>query len=254
MRGNLPKSTSSWIEGLLGFVYPPNCQLCLVEPADAAAGYVCVRCWSSPGGIRFVRPPFCRRCGLPFAGEITAEFTCSNCEGVRLHFDSARSAVTAGGIVVRTVIHRFKYNRALWFAPFLTDLLHRELTPWLRENRVDALVPIPLHPVRLRERGYNQSSLLARALSKQTGIPVLDGLIRRIKLTQTQTTLSRDQRALNMRRAFFVDEQRAHKLTDKRVVLIDDVLTTGATANACARELRRAGAGRVDVWTVARGT
>jgi ComF family protein len=170
---------------------------------------------------------------------------------MELHFSSARSAVAAGGMVLE-VIHRYKYQRALWFEPFLADLLSREAAPVLRGGNWDWIVPVPLHPAKQREREFNQAERLARRLGEAVKIPVNTRLLKRVEPTRTQTTLSRLERAANVRRAFALRDSK-QRLKDKRIVLLDDVFTTGATTSACARVLREAGAGEVCVWTVARG-
>lgn len=243
-------SVRGWGEALLGFYYPNLCQICQVERALPAQGYVCERCWSRPGRIRFITPPFCERCGLPFEGEITTAFECTNCREMDLHFQYARAAVAARGLVL-DVIHRYKYSRALWFEPFLADLLVRKAAPELNAREWDLIVPVPLHPVKKREREFNQAERLARHLSLATGIPVDRHLLKRIVATPTQTLLTRRQRAANVSRAFALCQGR--ELNGQRIVLFDDVLTTGATTNACAKLLRRNGSGEVCVWTVARG-
>ena len=153
--------------------------------------------------------------------------------------------------VVLEVIHRFKYQRALWFENFLADLFLREAVPVLRGQGWDFIVPVPLHPLKEREREFNQAEILARHLGEAIGIPLNAKLLRRVASTLTQTRLTREQRAANMRGAFEV--RAGIELNGERVVLVDDVFTTGATTNACARALRTAGAGEVCVWTVARG-
>jgi ComF family protein len=236
-----------WFEPGLTWLYPPICQLCEANRASPTEGYVCVKCWSQ---VRFIRPPFCERCGLPYEGEITAAFECSNCRDIDLHFSSARSAVTARGVVL-DVIHRYKYSRALWFENFLADLLLRAALPALRGQKWDLIVPVPLHPTKQREREFNQAERLARPLARALGIPLNTSLVRRAQPTRTQTLLSKQQRAENVRRAFAARPNR--RLAGERVILVDDVLTTGATTSACARVLKAAGAGEVCVWTVARG-
>ncbi len=240
----------SWLEAVLGFFYPPVCQLCGEHRAGPAQGYVCGRCWSGRDGVRFLRPPWCEQCGLPFAGEITGPFECSNCRGVEWHFQSARASVAATGIVLE-VIHRYKYARAGWFEPFLADLLVRAARPALAEGGWTAVVPVPLHPLREREREFNQAARLARHLGRALGLPVQTGWVRRVRFTPTQTRLDRAARAANMRHAFAPVPGAC--CAGARVVLVDDVLTTGATTNSCARALRAAGAAAVCVWTVARG-
>lgn len=194
--------------------------------------------------------PFCDQCGLPFDGALTTDFTCGNCQDVDWHFRSARAAVISKG-VVREVIHRYKYQRALWFEPFLADLLLRAAVPALAGEKPSAIVPVPLHPVKEREREFNQAARLGRHLAAALGIPLNTKMLRRVSFTVTQTKLSRVDRARNMQGAFAL-KPGAH-LAGQRLVLVDDVFTTGATTNACAAILRAAGAAEVCVWTVARG-
>lgn len=239
-----------WCNAALGLFYPEVCQLCKAEPAAPRDGFVGPKCWSQ---VRFIRPPFCERCGLPYQGEITTSLVCSNCNELKLYFSSARSAVVAKTVVL-DAIHQFKYSRALWFETFLADLLVREAAPVLRGQNWDFLAPVPLHSLKEREREFNQSAVLARRLSRATGIPCNEKILRRTIPTATQTRLSREKRAANMKNAFMVPRGApSAALAGRRVVLVDDVFTTGATTNACARALRAAGAAEVCVWTVARG-
>ena len=237
----------SWLNTGLGFFYPEICRICEAERATATSGFVCSRCWLQ---VRFIRPPFCGRCGLPFEGDITTAFECSNCREMELHFSSARSAVVAKTIALE-IIHRFKYQRQLWFEPFLADLLLREALPVLCGQNWDFIAPVPLHSVKEREREFNQAGLLARRLSDAAKIPLNCHLLRRVSPTMTQTRLTRQQRADNMRGAFAV--RKGVKLDGEKIILVDDVFTTGATTSACAKALKAAGAGDVCVWTVARG-
>jgi ComF family protein len=166
------------------------------------------------------------------------------------HFQSARSAVMARDPVLE-VIHRYKYQRALWFEPFLGDMLIRAAVPVLGQQKPSMIVPVPLHPTKQREREFNQAERLARRLGAAMQIPVNKRLLRRVVPTRTQTQLSRQERLANVRNAFAM--RGSQRLNGERIVLVDDVLTTGATTSACARVLKAAGAGEVCVWTVARG-
>jgi competence protein ComFC len=240
----------NWLNAALNFIYPPVCQICETERATREEGYVCPGCWSGKGGVRFIAPPFCRRCGLPFEGEITVQFECSNCRDMDLHFTTARSAAIARGLVL-DVIHRYKYQNAVWFEPFLADLLARQALPVLRCEKWDLIVPVPLHSVKERERGFNQAQQLSLHLSKESGVPMDKTLLRRVQVTRTQALLTKSERAANVRSAFAMN--RGKKLNGEKVILVDDVLTTGATTSACAKVLRQAGAREVCVWTVARG-
>ncbi len=236
-----------WLNAGIGFVYPEVCQLCGQRRATPSESFVCATCRSR---IKPIRPPICRRCGLPFAGQITSEFECRNCRGAGLGFDFARSAVVARAEML-DLIHRYKYQRAFWCEPLLAGLLVRAAQPELDVTDWDLIVPVPLYPARQREREFNQAERLAGHLARATGIPLETRLLRRVRHTRTQTLLSREERLSNMRRAFAV--KRGRRLNGERIVLVDDVLTTGATTSACAHILRKAGAARVCVWTVARG-
>ncbi len=238
------------LEALLGLFYPNTCQICQCERAGVREGYVCSRCQSRPGGVQLIRPPFCHRCGLPFEGAITTEFECTNCRELDFAFSKAQAAAAARGLVLE-VIHRYKYHRALWFEPFLAGLLIRQALPALPPDQWDCIVPVPLHPVKKREREFNQAERLARRLGAATGLPVEYSLLKRTTATRTQTRLSRGERIANVSRAFQM--RRGRKLNGERIVLVDDVFTTGATTNACAKVLRKNGSGEVCVWTVARG-
>jgi ComF family protein len=231
----------------LSLFYPEVCALCQDESATAQEGFVGEHCRQL---VQFIRPPFCQRCGLPLSGDITTSFDCNNCREMELHFSYARAAVVAKTVVLEA-IHRFKYSRALWFENFLAGLLHAEAVPVLRGQKHSFIVPVPLHPLKRREREFNQADLLAMRLSKATGIPLNVHLLHRAKSTATQTRLTREERATNMRGAFAARD--GLELDGERIILVDDVFTTGATTNDCARALRAGGAGEVCVWTVARG-
>jgi ComF family protein len=236
----------AWIDAVLAFIYPEICQICGTARATPGEGFICAGCREQ---VRFIKRPFCERCGLPYEGDITAPFECANCRELELHFRSARSAVAARGMVL-DVIHRYKYSRALWFEPFLAGLLIRQAAPELGLEKWDWIVPVPLHPTKQRQREFNQAERLAVRLSEATRIPAHTRLLKRVVPTRTQTRLTRRERAANVHNAFAMRAGR--RLDGERVVLLDDVLTTGATTSACAKVLR-AGADEVCVWTVARG-
>lgn len=231
----------------LSFIYPEVCQICGEARATPAQSFLCAACRNS---VRWIEPPFCERCGLPFAGAITNAFECSNCRDREWFFSRARSAIVARDKMLE-VIHRYKYQRALWFEPFLADLLIDRARPELSQSNWTRIVPVPLHPTKQREREFNQAERLGRALSRATDLPLDAHLLRRRVATRTQTQLSREERLANVLNAFAL--RAGADLRGERIVVIDDVFTTGATTSACARVLKSAGAAEVCVWTLGRG-
>jgi ComF family protein len=244
----LLESARGWLDAGLGLVYPEVCQLCGQARATPRESFVCAECRSA---VRYVEPPLCSHCGLPFQGAITGAFECAQCKEMQWAFRFARSAVVARDEVLE-VIHRYKYKRAMWFEPLLAEWLISRAKPELLPTDWDWLVPVPLHRTKQREREFNQAERLAKRLSEAIGIPVNQRWLRRVLPTRTQTLLSREERMANVQNAFAL--KRSEGLKDQRLVLIDDVLTTGATTSACARALQAGGAADVCVWTVARGT
>jgi ComF family protein len=247
MPARLGQVLKCWLEAGCGFFYPEVCQTCGAERATAGDGFIGPRCREL---VKLIEPPFCKRCGLPYEGDITVSFACSNCHEMELHFTHARSAVAARGLVL-DVIHRYKYRGARWFEPFLAGLLMHQAAPVLREAHWDLIVPVPLHPLKQAEREFNQAERLARRLSTATEIPLAHRLLRRVQATRTQTRLTRQQRADNVCGAFALSPGACP--AGQRIVLVDDVLTTGATTSACAKVLMDAQADQVCVWTLARG-
>jgi ComF family protein len=192
---------------------------------------------------------FCARLGVPFALDLGAALLCPEAIANPPVFGRARAVALFEG-PARTLVHRLKYGDRLELA--------RTLAAWMtragEELLVDAdlLVPVPLHRLRLAARRFNQSALLAREVSARCGVPADVESLRRIKATPPQVGLSRSQRALNMQGAFKVAEERKVEIAGRAIVLVDDVATSGATANAASRALLRAGASRVDLLTFAR--
>jgi ComF family protein len=234
------------LEAFLCLVYPEVCALCRKNPAGVKEGFVCGLCRSS---VLRVLPPFCERCGLPPSGKVSSQHACAHCRDARPPFESARADLVAKGPVLE-VLHRFKYRGELWFEPFLRDALLSAAVPALSPDSWAGLVPVPLHPVKEREREFNQAEILGRPLARALGIPMERRLVRRSLPTVTQTRLSREERAENMRDAF-QPHPSARRIQGDWIV-VDDVFTTGATSGAVARVLLGLGARKVVVWSVAR--
>jgi ComF family protein len=245
-KGESMSPINAWANAFLSFFYPEICQLCESRRAEPADGYVCNACRAN---ARPVKPPLCSRCGLPFRGAITNEFECANCRTCDFQFSRARAPMEASGVVLEA-IHRYKYQGALCLEPFLAGMLVEQAKPVLLAEQWDRIVPVPLHPKKKREREFNQAERLALCLGRALQIPVNTTALCRVKYTATQTRLARSRREDNMRGAFAVRAGR--ELMGKRIVLVDDVFTTGSTTNACASVLLQSGAAAVCVWTVAR--
>ena len=201
--------------------------------------------------MRFIERPFCERLGVPFAQDLGAEGLLSP-EAIAHPpvYSRARAAVVFEDGPARGLVHRLKYHDRLEVAAPMGAWMARAGAELLAE--ADCLVPVPLHRARLFARRFNQAAALAHAVSRESGLPVEPLTLTRVKRTSPQVGLSRSQRALNLQGAFAVKpEMRAH-VEGRRIVLIDDVVTSGATANAAARALRRAGAAEVDLLAFAR--
>lgn len=191
----------------------------------------------------------CGVCSQPYHGKVE-DIQCPNCGGESFSFDFAVCVVRSRG-PVRELLHRLKYGRELWIARVLANLAREgfedsRLIGW----GIDALVPVPLHALRIREREFNQSAMLAGHLGKSVRIPVAD-VLRRVRSTGTQTRLDRRERMQNLRNAFALRKDADVK--DKSLLLVDDVLTTGSTLDACASVLLEHGAASVRALTLARG-
>jgi competence protein ComFC len=235
---------SQALDPLAVFAFPAVCQICNERRAEPTDGFVCIHCLRN---VFRTQRPWCEQCGLPFDGEFTETTTCLNCLDFEWDFDCARSLFASKGLV-REVIHRFKYNGAEFFQPLLNQ--------WVRvyssvfKGSPDWIVPIPLHPLKERERGFNQAECLAEAVAGVLGVPMIRDAVQRVKNTETQTHLSRTKRLANMNGAFTL---RGNQRLMGTVMLVDDVMTTGATASACASVLKKSGASKVNVFTLARG-
>ena len=233
------------MKSLLDMLYPRQCVGCGVVSPEAFR-YLCWDCWSDTMRIE---APFCDLCGDPVAGTVDHAFICYACSAERPAFDRARSAARYDG-VVGEALRQLKYEKALWLAPDMAEILHNCLKAEFHGCTFDLIVPVPLYHVRRRERGYNQSALLAGELGRRMDCPVGTKHLRRIRPTATQTNLTAKERLSNVASAF---QQQAKGLVGQRVLLVDDVMTTGATVNACAKSLKKGGAASVHVITVARG-
>ena len=231
---------------ILNLVLPPHCVAC--DQAVDKPGLLCADCFRQTG---FITEPFCLRCGVPFAAAALGgvDRLCPGCRTTPPLFHRARAAFRydAQG---RRLILPFKHADRTEIAVALAPHMARAGAAVLRE--ADLLVPVPLHRLRLFRRRYNQAALLATAIGRIAGRPcVLDALVRR-RATASLGAKSAAERSIEVADAITVSASRIRRLVGRKVLLIDDVMTSGATANACARVLLAAGAARVDVLVAAR--
>jgi ComF family protein len=227
----------------LDIALPTLCVACR-EPVDGEG--VCAACWAK---LSFIAPPFCPRLGIPFVYDPGPEMLSMEAIANPPAFQRARAALRYDD-VARTLVHALKYQDRTDLAPAMGRWMARagrELT-----EGADMLIPVPLHWRRAWRRRYNQSGALARIIARQTGVEVKAELLRRVRATEQQIGLSRAQRATNVQGAFQISPDRQSEVQGRRIVLIDDVLTSGATADACARALLRAKATQVDLLVFAR--
>jgi ComF family protein len=228
----------------LDIALPTLCVSCR-EPVDGEG--VCAECWAK---LSFIAPPYCPRLGIPFVYDPGPELL--SMEAIAnppASYNRARVAVRYDD-VARTLVHALKYQDRTDLAPAMGRWMARAGKELLDE--ADVLVPVPLHWRRGWSRRYNQSGALARVISRQTGVKMATEALRRVRATEQQIGLSRPQRASNVQGAFKVAPERSAEIAGRRIVLVDDVLTSGATTDACARALLRAKATRVDVLVFAR--
>lgn len=226
----------------LDLVFPPQCMACR---AAVGGDGLCAACWST---VTFLDGPGCQCCGLPFPVALEGENLCAACLATPPAFDAAR-AILAYDEHSKGAILALKHADRLELVPGFARWLARTGRALLEQS--DLLVPVPLHPLRLWQRRYNQAAELARGLSRLTGTPCDTAALARSRSTPSQGAMSSAKaRRRNVQRAFRVPAPA--RVAGKSILLLDDVLTTGATAQACARALKRAGAAQVRVLALAR--
>jgi ComF family protein len=246
LRGALRACRGAWSHAAklaLDVALPTLCVACR-EPVDGDG--VCAGCWAK---LSFIAPPFCPRLGIPFVYDPGSDMLSMEAIANPPAYARARAAVRYDD-VARTLVHALKYQDRTDLAPAMGRWMARAGHELLDD--ADVLVPVPLHWRRAWGRRYNQSGALARVIERLTGVRMAPEALRRIRPTEQQIGLSRTQRASNVQGAFKVATDRQSLIAGRRVVLVDDVLTSGATVDACARALLRAKAASVDVLVFAR--
>ncbi|MGE5599006.1 MAG: ComF family protein [Bacteroidota bacterium] len=235
------------LHGLTDLVFPPmrRCAVC-----DRETGARLPFCRGCLERLPLIAPPICRRCGRMLRLCASADGTCRECARESFYFQQARAACLYEG-PVREYLHQVKFHRSYDMAVALADLL----AVFVREEgtfrRYQAVVPVPLHGRREAERGFNQAAVLARAVAGVLSRPLLPRAVVRFRPTETQSRLGRERRRDNVRDAFQAAEPGL--LRGRRILLVDDIMTTGYTVSECARAILRAGAVEVGVLTLANG-
>jgi ComF family protein len=227
----------------LDWLIPPQCLVCRGDVAEASG--LCVACWSK---LSFIEAPFCERLATPFPYDQGDDMVSAAALADPPPWDRARSALLFDD-TARGLVHGLKYRDRHEAGLLMARLMIRAGADIL--DRADAVIPVPLYRWRLWRRRYNQSALLALKICRDTGKAFQPDLLRRLRSTRSQTGLDHEERRRNVRNAFIVPQDNRPLVAGKSLVLVDDVRTTGATLEACARALKAAGATQVDVLTFA---
>ena len=235
----------SLLYSLSDFFFPPQCLLCNTSFTPENSRYFCNKCYDD---FSFIKSPVCKKCGLPFQTREGEDHLCGQCITGKHFFDKARSVSTYDK-TLRKALHGFKYNKKSLLSKPLSQILAAYGENLLNQKEYDAIVPVPLHSKRLRQRGYNQALILAKRVGKAWGIKVDIKSLERVKWTIPQTVLSKNERRKRIRGSFSCSPERVR---DKNLLIIDDIYTSGSTVSECARILKKNGALKVDVLTFAR--
>lgn len=229
---------------LLNLFFPPGCLIC--EARVPAHGTLCTECWTN---VPFISAPLCACCGLPLEFVVDEHTLCGECLAEHPPYSRARAAFLYNEHS-RSLVLKLKYQDQMQLAKIYGGWLSNAGRELIAAS--DVMVPVPLHYWRMVRRRYNQSAVLARAIANHCELPMLpDGLLR-TRHTAQQTGLTRNQREKNVSGAFSVNKKHTPAIKGKSILLIDDVMTTGATLNACTKTLLKAGAAQVSVLTLAR--
>jgi len=229
---------------LIDFVIPQRCILC--QEVVVSPGYVCGACW---GKLTFITQPYCAQCGFPLEIDIAQDTLCGACLKTPPVFQEARSVLVYDDMS-KLLVLKFKHGDGTYLAPAFVDWMCHIGQDLFEKS--DFLLPVPLHWKRLIRRRYNQAALLVNGLARKTRLPALMNVLKRHENTQSQGHLSKQARERNVKNAFSIHPKHAALLNNKRVILIDDVYTSGATLQACSRTLLQSGVQSVAVLTLAR--
>ena len=239
-------SLNEALHNITDVIFPPRCLGCAEILPQRSSQAFCPACKEK---IRFITGSLCPICGIAFFDSPASDHLCGNCLESKPYFCLAR-AVASYETLILDAIHQFKYGRNISAGAALASFMAEFCFPDFDFTDYSLIIPVPLHIRRLRERGFNQSLILAKSIEKKYQIPVNFSLLKRRKFTLTQTGLNKKERKNNIKGAFAVTDNA--KTEGKNIILIDDVYTTGATINQCAKTLIKAGASKVAVLTLAR--
>jgi ComF family protein len=240
------------LTSLIDLIYPPRCLICqafLQDRVTLLGGQDLPFCEACFKDFTEIKSPICPVCGRSFSDGTEQDRLCEDCLRKQPSYDVARAPYLYDGALMKA-IHELKYAQRSHLADSLGLLLALFAQTWTQEMKGSLVMPVPLHPRRLRARGFNQSLLLARCVATKTGAELDFLSLRRTRFTKPQTELSSEERRKNVRKAFEVVKPEAVK--GRTILLVDDVATTGSTLNECARALKRAGADRVLCLVLAR--
>jgi ComF family protein len=245
-------SLADRFDWVVDWLYPPRCRACGGRIHGRDVAYFCASCGKN---IQLVYHPLCTVCGRPFPDASGEDHICGVCLARPPHFASARAWACypreeLEEQPLRQVLQKFKYGRKVSLGKPLGLLMARGCQEFVGECQVGLIIPVPLHPKRLRWRGFNQSVLLARQISRAYNIPMDPFVLQRSKETPAQTQLTEEERRRNVRAAFTLNP--AKSIEGQKILLVDDVYTSGATVNECSRTLKRHGAKEIYVLTLAR--
>ena len=233
------------LEAASSLVFPVECEICASHVEPPAARGVCRKC---AGDIRLIEPPHCAACGRTLKSPLHPH--CGECDGEGYFFDRAYACTLYHG-AMKELLHAYKFGNQKILKSFFVEIMMKFVRENLKPGDFDSIVAVPLDPNRRAERGFNQSEILSRSLAQGLEKPEQSSMLGRKKSPFTQSLLNKSERLANVKNCFFAKKQLA--FAGKKILLVDDILTTGQTASECAHALKDAGAGSVTVLALARG-
>ena len=233
---------------IINLLYPAQCRAC-GEKTSSWDQHICENCQKR---IKRRLPPFCVKCGKQISGDPQIQNMCTDCKKEKIYFDHALSVFHYDG-VLKELVHDFKYKKVTSLAAGFADLVVDFMKEYSMAKDTDIILSIPMHPWRLFKREVNASDILAKNIAKRLGRRYSTKILKKIKNTPPQSKLPRSERINNIKYSFSIHKNKETEIKDKNILLVDDLLTTGSTVNECARLLKGASSGRIEVITLARG-